>query len=187
MFSQPRTSSITLEDGSSKSDFNIKNWLHIFNELNYILYFKDHLNKHSLSSFNLNIVFSSLLSIESVNLLLLFAKKYNFIKLRTLENKSNIADLESNYLLNTLKSNYSKTDLCLFLNTNTRYENYNVNLKLRQKFLQGGLELFSISSLINYTYPVKFLGSNIKTLKKICSGNHLVCQNFTSSTNPIFY
>ncbi|MBC8306520.1 MAG: NADH-quinone oxidoreductase subunit NuoG [Pelagibacterales bacterium] len=185
MFSPNRIIDITIEDGSSFTiDSNINSWVYIFNEIKYLLYFKYHLTMHNLSDFKLHLVFNYNLDLESLNLLLLLSKKYSFIHLRILENSQKLLDLEPSYLLNTFKNNFYKTDLCLLLNTYSRYENYNVNLKLRQKFLQGGLDLFSISSSLNYTFPVKNLGSNIKIFKKILAGNHFLCQNFIRSTNP---
>jgi NADH-quinone oxidoreductase chain G len=185
MFSPNRIIDIRLEDGLATLDYPLNSWLYIFNEIKYLLYFKYQLMKHSLTNFKLHLVFNYNIDIESLNLLLLLSNKYNFINLRILDNSNNTSfDLESNSFLNSFKNEFHKTDLCLLLNSFPRYENYNVNLKLRQKFLQGGLDLFSISPSLNFTYPVKFVGSNMSSLKKVFSGNHFLCQNFTSSTNP---
>jgi len=59
-----------------------KTWEMLFEEIIKNLYFQDHLTKHGLNIKKLIIIFTGNISLEVLNLLLLFSKKYSFIKLR---------------------------------------------------------------------------------------------------------
>ena len=185
MFSPERLSNISVSSGNEDKT-NVLTWNKVFNDIIYILYFQDHLSKHFLKNYRLVIIFNDNIDLETLNLLLLLSKKYIFISLRKSENSNLKIDLESNFLLNTFKNSMdlNKSDFCLLMNVNPRYENPSLNIKLRQCFLKGNLPIFSINSLVDLTYPVKSLGSNIKILSKITEGNHLICQNMSLSKNP---
>ena len=68
--------------------------------------------------------------------------------------------------------------------TNPRYEGYSLNLKLRQRFLKGNFKCLIIGSLLNLTFPVTFLGSNLRIIKTITEGNNFRCQDLKFSKNP---
>nr|YP_009495519.1 NADH dehydrogenase subunit 11 [Psammoneis japonica]AWQ64249.1 NADH dehydrogenase subunit 11 [Psammoneis japonica] len=183
MFSPERKLLKTLESDNEKSLF----WDNLFEELIYIIYCHDHLNKHYLKFDCLILVFSSTISLEVLNLLLLISKKYSFLKLRKSESLKINNDLETNFILNstTNKQKLLLSNLCLFLGVNSRYEGSHLNLKFRQRYLKGNFKFFSLGSLMNLTYPVSHIGSNINTLKTIVEGNNFVCQNFKNSVNPL--
>lgn len=111
-----------------------------------------------------------------------------FIKVRRAENltvKDN--SLEANLQLNlpTHKANLSNSTLCLLVSNNPRYEGFYLNLNLRQRFLKGNFKCFMLGSLIDLTFPLQFLGSNLSLLKSILEGNNLICQEFKSAKNPL--
>jgi len=164
-----------------------KTWLEIFEDIIYILYFQDHLSRHFYQKLKLFILFNDNIDLESLNLLVLLTNKYNFIKLRQTEHNIQNADLETTFLLNTLKNNDSlnKSDLCILININPRYENTNINIKLRQRLLRGNFKLFSMGSLLDLTYPIKSVGSTTKVIQNLTEGNNLLCQDFINSFNPI--
>ena len=60
----------------------IYSWESLFKELIYIFYFHDHLNKHFFKTNQLIIIFGNNISLEILNFLTLFSKKYSFLKLR---------------------------------------------------------------------------------------------------------
>ena len=111
-----------------------------------------------------------------------------FIKVRRAENLS-VKDnsLEANLQLNvpTHKSNLSDSTLCLLISNNPRYEGFYLNLNLRQRFLKGNFKCFMLGSIIDLTFPLHFLGSNLSVLKSILEGNNLICQEFKSARNPL--
>lgn len=132
------------------------------------------------------IVFENL-SIEVLSLLHILEQKKSFIKIKRAENINNNNDLEANLQLNssTTKAGLSNSSLCLLISCNPRYEGYYLNLNLRQRFFKGNFKCLIIGSLIDLTFPVSSLGSNISVLKTILEGNNLACQEFKAAKNPI--
>lgn len=185
MFSPERISNIFISGGSDLKTQD-KTWLEIFEDIVYILYFQNHLSKHNYNSFKMFIVFNSNIDIETLTLLTILVQKYPFISLRRNESNIREVNLESKYSMTPINSSTSleKSDLCLLVNTNTRYENPELNLKLRQRLLKGNFNVFSLNSLTDLTYPTTFLGSSTKTMKKIVEGTHPFCQELVYSFNP---
>jgi len=188
MFSPERLSNINISGGKD-NNLNLKSWVQIFDEIIQILYFQDHLSKHGLiNSFKSYIVFNNNIELESLIMLISLAKKYPFINLRKAEKSTINNDIESKFLINSFNSkNLSKSDLCLLFNVNTRYENPNLNIQLRQRFLKGNFNIFSLNGLTDYTYPVVSLGSTVNTLTQIAEGNNIFCQELVNSLRPTIF
>nr|QYC61866.1 NADH dehydrogenase subunit 11 [Actinocyclus sp. mgcode 4] len=181
MFSKERLTNKLLLNKNNSSAY----WQTIFQNIIEILYFKDHLNKHSLF-FNLIIILNNQLDMETLNILSLINKKYIFIKLKKLEKITFSNDHEESFLLNSNKKElcFNKSQFCLLLNSNLRFEGYSLNLKLRQNVLKNNLKVVSLSSITNLTFPVLYLGSTINTLNNIIEGNSIINQNLIYSINP---
>jgi len=160
-------------------------WKTIFQNIIDILYFKDHLSKHSFF-FDLVIILNNQLDIETLNILNLLNKKYMFIKLKKLEKINFSNDHEESFLLNSNKKelHFNRSQLCLLLNLNLRFEGYSLNLKLRQNVLKNNLKVISINSITNLTFPILYLGSTVKTLNNIIEGNSIINQSLIYSVNP---
>ena len=47
-------------------------------------------------------------------------------------------------------------------------------IKLRQRYLQGNFQVYSISSILDLNFKVNNLGSNLDILKQITEGNHSI-------------
>ena len=185
MFSPERISNVFIT-GGKEIEIREKKWSEIFDNLIYILYFQHHLSKHNFTELKLFIVFNANIDIETLILLNLLSAKYPFIQLRKSESYIDNVNLESKFTMQPVSNstNLSNSDLCFLINTNTRYENPELNLKLRQRFSKGNFSIFSLSSLVDLTYPVTTLGSNIHILKKIVEGTHFFCQDFSHSLKP---
>ena len=183
MFSPERISDIFISEGKINKK---KNWSDIFNEIIYILYFQNHLSKHTFDNFKLIIVFNSNIDIETLTLLMFLSKKYPFVDLRKTDSNSINNNLAYKFQTNFINksNNLINSDLCFLININTRYENPELNIKLRQRFLKGNFNVFSLNSLIDLTYPVSNLGSNLSSLQQIVEGNHRFCQDLSFSNNP---
>ena len=164
--------------GSLDTTKQHKKWLKIFEDIIFLIYFKDHLSKHIYRNFNLYIIFSNSLDLESINLLTLLKKKYSFIKLRKLEKKNKTIDLESMFLLNSFKENINipESEICFLLNTNPRYENSSLNLLIRQRFLKGNFKIITSGSLIDLRYPTVNLGHSSQFIKTFLNVTNL-CLN----------
>jgi NADH-quinone oxidoreductase chain G len=159
-------------------------WEKLLNEIINTLYFEDHLNRHFLKSNNLLIVFDSTISLEVLNLLMLFSKKYFFITLRTSEGNFKNNDLETNLTTNAT-TKLKSSNLCMFFGVNSKYEGSYLNLKLRQRYLKGNFKIISINSLLDLTVPVNYFGLNIKNIKSLFEGNSFLCQDLVNSSNPL--
>jgi NADH-quinone oxidoreductase chain G len=185
MFSPERILQGFVVKGSSKN-LQPLSWKNLFEEIVYILYFQDHLARHFLKTNLLTIVFSNNVSNEVLNLLLLLSKKYAFVRLRKSELSKVENDLESNFLLNSAsnKQQLAQSKLCFLIGLNTRYEGSSLNLKLRHRYLKGDFKVISLGSAIDLTFPISYLGLNLKTLISVVEGNNFFCQELTNNSNP---
>ena len=75
------------------------------------------------------------------------------------------------------------SNLCFLIGTNTRYESPYLNLKLKNRFLNGDFKIISIGSKFNLTFPSLSLGSNLKKLNNIVEGNSAICVTIKNSKN----
>merc|ERR1712107_895723 len=148
-------------------------WKVLLKDIILNIYLQDHLSWHLLKLNKLLVVLNKNANLEVISLLMLLNKKYSFIKLRKSEGNFRSVDLESGFTtkLNMI-SDYqlNKSNLCLLLNLNTRYEASSLNLN-------SNLEL---------TIPSKHLGLNFDFIKSITEGNNKFNQLLTKrNSNPI--
>lgn len=174
------------ENKNQNKTLEKESWINIMKNIIQVLYIFDHCNNQKSQKYFFTIVFENL-SLEVMSLLLLISQNYSFVKLKRAENFKVNNDLESNFQLNLAsdKIKLNTSTLCLLIANNPRYEGYYLNLNLRQRFLKGNFKCLTVGSLIDLTFPVSFLGSNLNVLKTIVEGNNLICQDFKSSKNPI--
>ena len=184
MFSPERILEGFIIDGNNKYNKSVS-WDILLKEIANTLYFQDHLNKHFFKINNLSIVFGSNLSLEVLNLLILFSKKYHFIKLRKMSGNLKSVDLEHNLLLNS-SNKLNSSNLCFLIGVNTRYEGSYLNIKLRQRYLKGNFRIISIGSFLDLTIPTNYSDLNFNSIKKLCEGNNFLCQDILTTKNPIF-
>lgn len=160
-------------------------WLGITKNLTQILYIYDQCNAQKSKKKFFTVIFENV-SIEILSFLSVLSQNYSFINLKRAENFKVNNDLESNFQLNITSNNKTKLNnstLCLLISTNPRYEGYFLNLNLRQRLLKGNFKCLSVGSLINLTFPVVFLGSNINIIKTISEGNNLTCRDLKKAKN----
>lgn len=160
----------------------------IYKNLVNAIYFKDHLTKHFLYNniFNIIIIINENLNLNLLSKLIFLNKKHSFIKIKTIDDKFVKNDLEESFMLKSTQQKYFNfSQFCLLLNINTRYEGYSLNLKLRQNFFKENFKVFSISSLLNLTFPIFYLGSTTKKFIQINEGRNVICQEIVSSIYPL--
>lgn len=162
-----------------------ESWSKLLDKIIKTIYIFDHCSKRNSKNYFCTILFDNL-SMEVLSMLIFLSKSYSFILLRKAEQLKINADMESTFQLNNVsdKIKMSSSTLCLLISTNPRYEGYYLNLNLRQRVLKGNFKCLTIGSLIDLTFPISFLGSNISIVKTIAEGNNFICQNFKFSTNP---
>lgn len=163
-----------------------ESWVNILDSVIKNIYIFDHCNQQQSTKKFMVIVFENLSS-EILNFLLILSQNYSFIKLRRAESFKIHNDLESVFQLNIAcdKIKLNSSTLCLLISNNVRYEGSSLNLNLRQRFLKGNFKCLTIGSLIDLTFPLSILGSNLHTLKSIAEGNSLLCQHLKFAKNPL--
>ncbi|AGI48893.1 NADH dehydrogenase subunit 11 (mitochondrion) [Nannochloropsis oceanica] len=127
---------------------------------------------------------SSNLDLETIYVLRNFSHNYGFSFLgidKTL--KINI-DNTTNYKFQNNISEFEKTDFCLFIGTNPRFEASTLNLRLRKIFRKGNTSFASIGGNFSSTFPINFLGLSPKTLVSIAEGKHPICKSLAQAKNP---
>ena len=187
MFSPARILKGIINFQDNKSIFS-STWKILLTEIITTLYFQDHLNKHFLKNNKLILVFSNNISLEILNLLYIFSKKYSFIELRKFEGKTFSSDFIEDFIIHSSKSlnkELSHSNLCFLIGIFSRYEGVNFNLNLRNRYLKGNLKILSLGSTKDLTFPSSSIGSSIKNLKTLVEGNNFFCQDFITLKNPI--
>jgi NADH dehydrogenase/NADH:ubiquinone oxidoreductase subunit G len=165
----------------------VKNsWLKVLKTVSQTVYFFEHCQAQHKKNYSFIIIFENL-SLEVLSMLLIISQNYSFVKLKRAEDIKATNDLESDFQLNLVanKLKLNSSTLCLLISNNPRYEGYYLNLNLRQRMLKGNFKCLAIGSLINLTFPISFLGSNLKIVKSITEGNNLTCQDIKLSKNPL--
>ena len=163
-----------------------KFWLSMIQTVTETAYMLDHCNSQQYTKKFITVVFENI-SLEVLSILSTLAQNYTFIKLKRAENFKVDNDSESLFQLNgaSNRTKLNSSSMCLLVANNPRYEGYYLNLNLRQRFLKGNFRCLNIGSLLDLTFPVAFLGSNISVLKSIAEGNNLICRDFKAAKNPL--
>jgi NADH-quinone oxidoreductase chain G len=95
------------------------------------------------------------------------------------------SSLVSRQRTNVSMSDLEKSDLCLLIGTNPRYEGSLYNIHLRKRFLSGGFKIASIGSPVELTYPICHLGIGTQTLQLLAEGNHPFFDEMVAAKNPM--
>ena len=182
MFTSERVLNLTL------SNSIIDTWKSMFLEIVYILYFQIHFNRFKNSINMLNILVGENLDIESLNILLLLKKCFSFIKLCKLKDNNFILDQESQFLTNSFSNKIlNEYNCCLVIGTNTRLESPGLNIKLKQRLLEGNFSIYSINSFIDLKLPNNCLGNHLQVLKSITEGTHRICRELKKKKIIVIY
>ena len=96
-------------------------------------------------------------------------------------------DFSDNFLSNTLLDEINRSDLCLFIGSNPRYEAAMLNLKIRKHIQQKTFKSFSLGIAHDLTYKTNILGISADTLLRIAEGKHFLCKALKKSRNPLIF
>ena len=130
------------------------------------------------------IVAGSSLDLESLFSIRDFANNYGFSFLGLDRSLKLNLDNPKNYKFQTSISDLDKTDFCLFVGTNPRFEASTLNLRFRKIFRKGNTSFAAIGGNFASTYPINFLGLSAKTLVSIAKGTHPIYKTLGQSKNP---
>jgi len=92
-----------------------------------------------------------------------------------------------NYTFNNNFKAIEKSDFCLLIGVNPRYEGSLLNVKLRKRFFEGGFKIVSVGAPVNLTYPVTHIGLGVKQLYNTFFNGEInpVSKAFFEAKNPI--
>jgi NADH-quinone oxidoreductase chain G len=161
-------------------------WDLMFKEMVDTLYFHDQLNRHIYKNNKLTFVFDNNINTETLNMLILFSKKFSFIDIKKTDKNADNVDRDSKYLIKTNQLDLEKSDLCFLIGINPRYEGSDLNNMLRKRFVKGGFEVVGLGSSTNLTYATTQQGLTEKTLRSIIEGNHTASKKLINSSRPHF-
>ncbi len=90
------------------------------------------------------------------------------------------------YRFNTSIAGIEKADLCLLIGCNPRIEAPIINIRLRRRFLQGGLTIGRIGRAgDDLTYPCKELGNQPALMTQIIKGSHAFSRLLRAAQRPM--
>jgi NADH-quinone oxidoreductase subunit G len=89
------------------------------------------------------------------------------------------------YLFNSTIAGIEKSDLCILVGANPRYEATMINARLRKRFLAGHFEIAAIGKIDDLTYPVRDLGDDLAVLDKLLDESHLFSEKLKQAKNPM--
>ena len=161
-------------------------WSKFFYAIIITIYVFDHCWTHKDTKCFFTFVYNYS-SLEILSMLIKISQNYSCVILRSIEQSKENIDLEWNFQLNNImdRTQLNSSTICLLITTNPRYEGYCLNLRFRQRFLKGNFKCLIIGSLIDLTFPISFLGSNLNTVKTLAKGGNLKCQDLKFSKNPL--
>jgi NADH dehydrogenase (ubiquinone) Fe-S protein 1 len=161
-------------------------WKKSLKKLFQTIYLFEHCKLKTNKNYFITFVIENV-SLEILSLLKILEQKYAFIKLRRSEALKTNNNLEFYSQINSSahSTQLNSSTLALIINSDLRYETYNLNLLLRQRFLKGSFKSLVVGSYTNTTFPNIFIGSSLNILKKISEGNNFTCQDLKTSINPI--
>jgi NADH dehydrogenase (ubiquinone) Fe-S protein 1 len=93
--------------------------------------------------------------------------------------------LRSGYSLNTPIADIEKSDVCLIVGVDTRYEASMLNVRLRKRFLEGNFTVATIGAPSDLTFETKHLGTSLSTLAQVAEGKHPFCTTLAQAEKPM--
>lgn len=70
----------------------------------------------------------------------------------------------------------SQADLILLVGINPRFEATMLNVRIRQRFIRGGMTVATVGAPVNLTYDTVNLGLTPASLREMASGKHPFCK-----------
>jgi NADH dehydrogenase (ubiquinone) Fe-S protein 1 len=93
--------------------------------------------------------------------------------------------VRSGYSLNTPIADIEKSDVCLIVGVDTRYEASMLNVRLRKRFLEGNFTVATIGAPSDLTFETKHLGTSLSTLAQVAEGKHPFCAALAQAEKPM--
>ena len=143
----------------------------IFKTLNWTAFLKE---VNSFKNTKLTFLINDELDLESLNLLnQLSYKTNNQIIIKTINKASSIQNLNVTQLTNKISELKSDSKFCFIISSNIRIENAIINMKLRLKFLNNNVLLYSLNKKINSTFSLSVINLTLLKLITFLEGKNL--------------
>ena len=134
---------------------------------------------------NLSIVFGKDTDLETALTLKYFFNKLNCFSLYSNNNFcTDSSDIF--YKFNHKIKDLSKNDLCILVNSNTRFEASMLNLHLRKNFNLGSLNVGYFGPSMDLTFDIKHLGLGSKGFFELLEGKHIFSKTLKKAQKPTF-
>lgn len=152
---------------------SIANWHIILKQILINIYILDHLANHNLVLNSFIFLIDENTNVETLSILLLLKRRYNFFKLKRSIKTFSDSNLDFFLKTNQIDStkDLSQAGACLFIGTSVRYESPYLNIKLKKRNTAGNFRIFTIGSRLTLTFPSINLGANLEKLRNLCEGN----------------
>jgi NADH-quinone oxidoreductase subunit G len=94
------------------------------------------------------------------------------------------ASCRAGYLFNSTIAGIEQADAVLLIGSNPRWEAPLVNMRLRKRYLRGGLKVGLIGEAVDLTYDVDYLGAGPETLQQLADGQGAFAEALRAAERP---
>jgi NADH dehydrogenase/NADH:ubiquinone oxidoreductase subunit G len=142
---------------------------------------------YEYGSSKIGLVLGSNLDCETYTCARNFASNFNFSLLGIDKSCKINKDNSANYKFQNQIQDLEKSDFCLLVGTNPRFEASILNLRLRKNFKRGTLQVAAIGGNFDPTYMIDFYGLSSKILVDLAEGKHKLCKSLIKANSPVIY
>ncbi|KND02588.1 NADH dehydrogenase (quinone), G subunit [Spizellomyces punctatus DAOM BR117] len=96
-----------------------------------------------------------------------------------------VADIRSNYVMNSTINGVEEADALLLIGTNPRHEAPIVNTRIRKAYLNNNLEVGVVGAAPDLNYEYAHVGSDPASLESLINGKHSFFEKLKSAKRPL--
>ena len=89
------------------------------------------------------------------------------------------------YLFNTGIAGVEAADAILLVGANPRWDAPVLNARIRKAWLASGVKVANVGPVVDLTYPVEQLGTDVQTLAAIANGSHAFAKTLNDAKRPM--
>ncbi len=93
--------------------------------------------------------------------------------------------VRSGYIFNTTIAGVDRSDACLIVGSDPRWEAALINARVRKRHLRGGFIAGTIGPKRDMTYPVEHIGDGPHSLQALIEGRHKFADRLRAAKNPM--
>ena len=162
---------------TNTNKFSSINWKDVFNEIDTIIENKK----------NVLIIADKELDLESLSILKKINNTFkNKIQVRLLNHYGFENSFSGEYIANKINEIKSLSKFCFLFSSNLRLESAIINTKIRTKYLDQNIDIFSCGNNFKSSFPLEFVNLNFSNLLKIIEGKMLnLSKLFVTAKSPL--